>query len=471
MMFLFFFQHSLSILSGPTVLSQADLSAALMEASLTAVREAPPSIQADLINKLSMASIGSSNPTNPGQSQVTAPSFLPPPAVTVVGPAGDTQSEARQGGVQSHPAQNTYQISCQVPNCSWKTAAYTDPMVMAALVGYEQNHFQREHQGQDKKSKENDSFAAATTPVQVDGGLDDRVNLLCQGRFLPGVINWKAAARMSPKTQPVFSKLDLSHLGLTVHNERAVRALHDRTSTAIKLEQFSLTNLAKNTADTLKTLSVVGTKIVESSDLVPFTGVKDAIEAAHTWSVLATFIHPQDVGPLAVFRLLFCKNNEKSLDMLACKNFWKKAQADNAHKAERGEPPYSFQELATIWNVGDYTGGQVDKSQQQGYKQAQQSVDLAGMAKITSTLTTLSNKLDSMSQPNRDQKRKVNPPTQSPGKVSKVEICRQFQKPEGCNRAVMEGGKFCHDGLFDRLRMHMCSKPGCGAREHGSSKH
>jgi hypothetical protein len=37
----------------------------------------------------------------------------------------------------------------------------------------------------------------------------------------------------------------------------------------------------------------VGTKFVETMDLVPFSGVKEAIEAVHTWSVLATFIHPR----------------------------------------------------------------------------------------------------------------------------------------------------------------------------------
>ena len=87
-------------------------------------------------------------------------------------------------------------------------------------------------------------------------------------------------------------------------------ALHDRTSTVIKLEQPSCNNLAKNSTDSLKNLFVVGTKFVETMDLVPFSGAwGEGIHRGSSHLVRVGHIHPpQDVGPLAaMFRILFCK--------------------------------------------------------------------------------------------------------------------------------------------------------------------
>jgi hypothetical protein len=39
-------------------------------------------------------------------------------------------------------------------------------------------------------------------------------------------------------------------------------------------------------------------------DLVPFSGVKEAIEAVHTWSVLATLIQPRKGRPLLYINIV-----------------------------------------------------------------------------------------------------------------------------------------------------------------------
>ena len=347
---------------------------------------------------------------------------------------------------------------------------------MTALVAMEANHYEREHSS-DKKSKE-DTFLVATTPQHVNGGMDDRVNLLTEGRFLPGAINWKAAARMSPKTQPVFSKLDLSHLGVTIHSEKAIRVMHDRTSTSIKLEQFSKSNLSKSPADNVKTLTVVGSKIMESSDLVAFSGVRDALEAVHTWSLIATFLHPQDIGPEAVFRLLFIKFLDKALELASCKSYWKKVQADNAHRAERGETPYSYPELATVWNVGDYNLVTVPaKSQPVGGE--------TSLASFSSAINMLSQKIEAFAPKAGRTGGASGPPAKKKKQESskavvqkalKLPYCHQFNKVAGCHRAMIGGkDKLCHDGDYGTIRKHACSHMDdgsvCGSSGHGASSH
>ena len=378
-----------------------------------------------------------------------------------------TGSNAQQQGTSSKAS---YSIKCKVPGCGWATESYEDPQVMLSLVKMEENHHNRVHSEDVKDKKEDDSYAVATKRIFMEGEMDNRANLLCKGRFLSFGTNWELAAKQAPiKQTPVFSKWDLTHLGISIHNEKAVRLLHDRTNTSLKLEQFSKNNIEKSSADSKKTLKMDGTKIVEEPDLIPLGSAHDALDSVHIWSILCTLINPGDLGPMIVHRFLWCKSKNTSLDLKTIKSFWKRAQVDNANRIGRGEAPYSYQELGTLFNVGDFTmtvSSEVKSSEGSSGE----------LKKVISALSNMVEKLvpkieDNGNVSNNAKSKFKNSDGTSTSGKSGVMLCRLFNTARGCGRPTIEGGYFCHDGKYENVKSHVCAVQGCGARNHNSLNH
>ena len=77
--------------------------------------------------------------------------------------------------------------------------------------------------------RETEEFTAATTPQLIPEIMDDRNYCLSKGRFLPAPVNWKIAARETPRKQlPVVSRANLGHIGINAVNPKTMKNSHDR---------------------------------------------------------------------------------------------------------------------------------------------------------------------------------------------------------------------------------------------------
>ena len=108
----------------------------------------------------------------------------------------------------------------------------------------------------------------ATMPQTFEKVIDNRLYVLHQARFLPGPFNWKQAIKKTlVKQVPVCGEANFNHIGMTVLNERTIRAAHDRSNTSIHLKLFTTDNLRLSKAEQDRGLVLAGGRLCELKDI------------------------------------------------------------------------------------------------------------------------------------------------------------------------------------------------------------
>ena len=433
-------------------------------------------------------------------------SVSPPPPRPITPPrnpgyytkAPESFNSGLQGSGQTNEnSRFLYKTNCEL--CKWVSNQSYDQNMFPYFVNELEVHMKWKHGGDANATNANErppvaaeqqEFIEATRPRIIPESTDDRNHSFCQGRFLPGPINWKNCAKFQPLEQnPILPRIDLSHIGLILHDNMIVRWAHSRANRKTsKLDRWSSENL-KRDEDRKKFLLING-EMTEGENFVPITRTIDCTIAAYNYVVVMRYLHPQDMGPEAMFRVLLDKVLFSAMlispDLI--KQFFLSVVDENCGRAVRTEPPMSHQECLARWaelaRTFELEGRVVVQGISQGgggFEGRQGNVEDRNShdRDMKQQLRHLTKKLDRLeSKHGKRSAGKGGNPDGSPGptgpkKQRKLPYCGQFNQPAGCsNEKVSDYACKASDG---RIYLHSCNvKVGasfCGAHTHNKYGH
>lgn len=363
-----------------------------------------------------------------------------------------------------------YQLSCR--KCSWKTIEALEGSALVGLVAQLKYHDEDEHssdQGPSSSSNsgsaEREEFRVATTPRIIPASKDDRVNLFSPGRFLMGPINWRNLARQAPIVQePVYSNLDLWHIGIPSVNKKVAVALHDRATRNLKLDKFSMENLTRRQEQ--KKFSLNHGEMIEGQGYSEITKTGDALLSAYNYLDLMREFHPTDIGPRSLFRTVLTNYVENRITSPGpIRRFFMSVTEENAGRACRTEPSLNYDEASSRWSgVNQATYGIPDNR-----KRAREGEE-EGQAQMAAVLSNLTRTLGSLA------KNKSPSPASKKAKkvVSGGPYCKHFNTVAGCPNVQSTQGCIGPDRT---PYVHSCNlkvPPGnriCGNKDHNALNH
>jgi hypothetical protein len=211
--------------------------------------------------------------------------------------------------------------------------------------------------------------------ISVDMGLDDRTNVLHDGRFLPGANCsaaklWLAARERTPlHGAPPLGNYDMASIGLGGFvSSRGWVELANPASTRLSLRLFNINNCSKKSSSR---------KDDADSDLQEFTELGEFQLALRTMRAAAAFIMPWNYSFTALENFIinskFCKSDLADVENKAqiLTQFCDYVLTENASKWRDAEPFLSSGELKNTWNAFFSARPQSAFSRKDSSKQAQ----------------------------------------------------------------------------------------------------
>jgi hypothetical protein len=213
--------------------------------------------------------------------------------------------------------------------------------------------------------------------ISVDMGLDDRTNVLHDGRFLPGANCsaaklWLAArARIPLHGAPPLGNYDMASIGLGGFvSSRGWVELANPASTRLSLRLFNINSCSKKSSSK---------KDDFDGDLQEFTELGEFQLALRTMRAAAAFIMPWNYSFTELENFIinsrFCKNDLADIENKAqiLTQFCDYVLTENASKWRDAEPFLSSGELKNTWNAFFTARPQSAFSRKDSSKQAQAS--------------------------------------------------------------------------------------------------
>ena len=363
-----------------------------------------------------------------------------------------------------------YQVKCPKSMCAWTSNKSRDAAALVGMVAELECHLKYEHGGsqasseaQDEGQSERDEFKAATTAQTIPESMDDRNFLLCKGRFLPGGVNWKNVAKACPLVQaPELTRIDLAHIGLHTLNQKTIKNCHDRSCRSLKLQHFTTENLRATKNELEKKYNLSGGEMIEGKDYKEVKSAGDAVMAVYNFSQLWRYIHPGDIFPQAMFRVVLEHFLEGSVTSVGpVLRFFVTVLHENANRACRKELPLTYEENCAKWDLVN----------RQTYPalQGQRENITPNMSSAIKGLTSALNVFK------KGEKR--GSPGQAVGsnkRTKRIFYCNTYNTVGGCRNVQSTKGCVGKDGSVYK---HGCSvkvQPGnrsCNSKDHTAQNH
>ena len=342
---------------------------------------------------------------------------------------------------------------CEYETCAieWSTDILPKEQASVLVKMYEMHvsqYHERKGSTAEQVDKEEENYAEVTKMKVVETHKDNRMDVLSYVRFLPMPLQYQQIAAKQPAKQtPVWSRIDLSHLGIHLADGSIITKLHDRGYAGAQLKHFSPTNLGLNENDKDLMLKPSMNGMKTARNIRDISSVSEAVGALLNFESIWRHIHPMDWGSTALVRFLMDKIHHASAErrlttVKAICKFFQSAFKGNADRVLGPDGPRTYPELVTFYNSMDWSS--TEPSQPLLYSPAKGS---------------------GAKRPNSEVARKGR-------KEPKVDsnICWRFNDG-GCNRS---DGSFCK--LKGRSLKHVCNflkgdGTICGANDHGKEEH
>ena len=164
-------------------------------------------------------------------------------------------------------------------------------------------------------------------------------------------------AKQQPTNQtPVWSRLDLSHLGLSMADNSIIAKLHNRSYTGAQLKHFSATNLKKDPVDKDLFFKPLREGVMKQTyNVKQIATLGEAVMALLNCELIMRHLHPCDYGTTAICRFLIERINHSD-DRLKIKiiqqvcSFFQAAFKENADRVLGPEHPRTYPEIVTFYN-------------------------------------------------------------------------------------------------------------------------
>lgn len=373
-----------------------------------------------------------------------------------------------EGAVKSGITQTNegWRLGCEYSTCVWYTPAVPVEQ-LAALTKMYELHTQQAHAKKDGADidKDQDAYNEATQLKTIPAHTDNRVDILSPVRFYPLPLRYQHIAKRQPAQQsPVFSRLDLSHLGVHLADSSIVGKLHNRTYTGAQLKHFSGCNLRLDPEDkglVFKPMSAGG--LQQTKNVRQILSMGEAVMALLNCELIMRHLHPCDYGTTAIVRFLLERINHPNMparitSVATVCNFFQSAFKANADRVLGPDFPRTYQEVSAFFTSMDWTSAvpasDPEALPQLSRKSALKSGDRKGVAGVGGADI-------------RVKGSKVY-------KFKNQDLCYQFQTKLGCQKVANASGDGCIDGYGNQF-IHVCNVAkgglGCGSTDHGRSGH
>ena len=488
----------------PVALSEDIISRALTAAARSALssrhqgpredKDDPMVMQSQLHDERSKSPVVSLSVTSVGNitSNVAAPSSQ---TGSYVGPALTMCSQGNPGyytSRQTAPVTTTFKTECN--KCTWTSIVSSDGSAYQGMVAALKLHIEQEHNGQSKDTKDEEDntltdgneFKLATTPKLMPACKDDRNFLLCPGRWLPGPVNWMHAAKQVPqKQEPVYTRVNLNHLGLEILNRKTVRLVHDRRCRELTLQMFSTYNL-RQTRKTMDWVLVAHKgKFHEEKEHKELQGMADVVRAWYNFVLIWRHIHPGCLSAQAAFSVLLdnflAPRPNVVLTVPIVEQYFYTVVNENADRALRTKVPYSYEECQTRLEhvtrlITGYNNPLLSHTQQQFQVpppfQHQQQLQPPQQT-ITSGLDLQNITAAVVAAGGHGCRKESSIGVFKTGKRKRNNWCQTYNTPSGCNNTQTVDGCTGADGVSYKHGCNVRLQPGnryCGKR-HKSANH
>ena len=144
---------------------------------------------------------------------------------------------------------------CEYETCAidWSTEVLPRDGISVLVKMYEMHvaqYHDRKSNATEQVDKDEESYEEDTKIRIIEAHKDNRMDVLSYVRFLPMPLQYqKIAAKQPAKQSPVWSRIDLSHLGVHLADSSIIIKLHDRSYGGAQLRHFSALNLGVNEND------------------------------------------------------------------------------------------------------------------------------------------------------------------------------------------------------------------------------
>ena len=334
----------------------------------------------------------------------------------------DTLESMSDGG---KPSEVWYELKCERPGCSWKTLKSNDPMAIAGLTLQLDLHLRDQHQQEGRGASMNAahrSFVDATKKVVYAEGMDNRSSILHPVRMIPGVLDHRVGAKVSPLYHDqIFCQIDFSHFGVIIRNFKVIAILHNRTSQALKLQMLTPNYLQMREDDPRKSKEL---KSGDHDDLLTnMENLGECVLAVENYDLIASYLHPLDYGPKCLKRVILEKVTKGQVSEVAdVILFFNSIVNENACRIARRDLPLEHSELLVKW---DHIVGVSLPSTHSAVKETK---ELA--ATVSSLQREFNNyKSQTMKRPIQSGKRD----SKRPRGVASGGYCLEFNSRKGCS--------------------------------------
>ena len=254
--------------------------------------------------------------------------------------------------------------NCPIPGCVWTSYKTHDPSMLEACVKMLSIHMKYEHDVSNTNStgltnstrgdRAHREYMAATRPRTITKTVDDATSNLTEGRFLPMPLDMKALGRAMPSAiKPENTILDMSHVGVDVTNADTLRKCHDRALLSKKLRDFSDHNLraSHSAGDALVAVHTSKDSLKLGKEVKHLADTEECVRAFYNFLALSHNFHVLDYSPMALLKLVLEKQFTGPPAVEQYQKMFEKYIHDSAIKAQKKNPPPTYQDLLMIWNV------------------------------------------------------------------------------------------------------------------------
>ena len=136
--------------------------------------------------------------------------------------------------------------------------------------------------------------------------IDDANHNLCEARFFPTPLDLKTLGQNMPVSiSPVNTVVDMSHLGVDVTNADLIRKVHNRSTTTLRLKEFSDTNLRNFHAAGDELVAIQATKdhLQLGKKQKTLDDPQECIRAFFNYSAISTNFHVLDWSSKALMKV------------------------------------------------------------------------------------------------------------------------------------------------------------------------
>ena len=178
-----------------------------------------------------------------------------------------------------------YYYACEYETCiiDWTTEVLPREEISVLVKMYEMHvaqYHDRKGSTIEQVKKDEESYEEATRMRTIEAHKDNRMDVLSYVRFLPMPIQYQQIAAKQPaKQSPVWSRIDLSHLGVHLADSSIIIKLHDRSYGGAQLKYFSALNLGvdENDKDLMLKPSMNGMKTTRN--IREISNINEAVNA------------------------------------------------------------------------------------------------------------------------------------------------------------------------------------------------